>query len=405
MNVLTISNLYPRPDRPQAGMFNAQLFRQVGEALAIRPGGGSVYNVCLVPEWRPWRWAAIRRWTALVGDAVNTRYEPVPYVPLVGRNWSASLYAWAMRVWLAPMQSADAVLASWLYPDGVAAARVGRFARRPVWVMVLGSDAAHLHNSARRAQILAAAAYTAGYICVSQPLASQLAAAGLPLSRIHVVPNGVDTSRFHHRETAGAWDELRRLAPAAAELQAGAPADMRTVLFVGNLVPVKAPELLLDAVAAARHQNPPTRLRVVLIGSGPLESSLRRQAQEAGIAADVHLVGGRPHAEVALWMNVADVLVLCSRSEGMPNVILEALASGLPVVATSVGDCPNMLRGEPAARVVPPGQAAALAAAIMDLTQKKPDRAALAARHGSRSWRDQANDIVTRIASGIGTSS
>lgn len=400
MNLLTISNLYPRPDRPQAGMFNAQLFRELGQVLACRPGGGSVQNVCLVPEWRPWRWNAIRRWPAPADDAGRTCYLPVPYLPVVGRNWSASTYAWTMRTLSAPMRQADAVLASWLYPDGVAAARVGERARRPVWVMVLGTDAAHLDEPTRRARILAAAPHTAGYFCVSAPLAARLVAAGLPESRIHVVPNGVDASRFHVRAPATAWAELRLAAPAAGGLEEAHSPRTRTILFVGNLVPVKAPDLLLEAVSRVRRQHPDIRLRVVIIGAGPLESALRRQALDAGMAESVRFAGSRPHAEVALWMNVADVLVLCSHSEGMPNVILEALASGLPVVATSVGDCPNMLRGESGARVVPPAQPDALAAAIAELTQNRPDRAALAARHGTRSWRDQANDIVTQIASG-----
>ena len=88
MKLLTITNLYPRPDQPQRGLFNAQLFAALARAVAEK--WGAVQNVCLVPEWRAWRWRKIGRWEDPLGEAtsVHTSYLPVPYVPLIGRNLS-----------------------------------------------------------------------------------------------------------------------------------------------------------------------------------------------------------------------------------------------------------------------------------------------------------------------------
>jgi glycosyltransferase involved in cell wall biosynthesis len=94
-------------------------------------------------------------------------------------------------------------------------------------------------------------------------------------------------------------------------------------------------------------------------------------------------------------MNVADVLCLTSRSEGMPNVVVEALASGLPVVATAVGACPELLANEPSARLCRSGDVDALAGALREVLDMTVDRQALAARHSKHySWEGQAKTLL-----------
>jgi glycosyltransferase involved in cell wall biosynthesis len=207
-----------------------------------------------------------------------------------------------------------------------------------------------------------------------------------------------------------------------------------TILFIGNLVPIKGPDVLLRAFAEiirgtkdpgkkkifeqkdAKHakgecvhsaeggeessslrplrssvQNP----HLLIIGGGPLRGKLERMAKELGIADRVHFLGNRPHGEVALWMNAADVLCLTSRSEGMPNVVAEALASGLPVVATDVGACREMLEGEPAARVCRSEDVEGLAGAVAEVLAMEVDRKAMAEKYaGKYSWRKTAERIV-----------
>lgn len=397
MRVLAVTNLLPRPDRPQAGRFNVQLFA----ALARQGAGPGSRAVCLVPEWRVWRWPRIRCWTSPAATAGGSAgfavtYAPVGYVPWLGRTWNAMTYAGSLHA-LAPLaRAADQVLVPWLYPDGVAVLRVlGTGTRAPVWLMALGTDTLHLRHPARCRQVVEACRRAAGVICVGRRLADRLTAAGVPPSQVHVVPNGVDASRFCHRPRAAA---LQALGAAATSLQAlldaqsaGAP----VVLAVGNLVPVKGPDLLIAAFA--RLTRPPEGGPLpwlLLIGAGPLQRRLQALAARFGIADRVVFAGSRPHAEVALWMNVADVLALSSRNEGMPNVVLEALASGLPVVASDVGDCAEMVLGEPAARITPREDVAALAEALGDVLAASPDREALARRQGRRTWDDQAGDIL-----------
>ncbi len=390
MNLLAVTNLYPRPDRPQAGRFNAQLF------AALARVGAPPQVLALVPEWRPWRWSAIRAWRTPEPGALEVAYRPVGYLPVLGRHWSPVTYAATLGDLETPARAADAVLVPWLYPDGVAVIRrLTAVAHPPVWLMALGSDTLHLNHPIRRRQMVAACARAAGVFCVSRPLALRLESAGVAPERLHVTPNGVDGERFHFRSRVQA---LHQLGAAAAGLAGGIEAQdsgAPLILFAGNLVEVKGPDLAIAALAAApraAHGGAPPHLLV--IGAGPMQAALARQARRLGVASRIIWAGSRPHAEVALWMNVADVLCLSSRHEGMPNVILEALASGLPVVAADVGDCAGMAGGEAAARVVPAGHPAALARAWEALLAAPIDRPALAARHGRRSWEDQAREIL-----------
>ena len=196
----------------------------------------------------------------------------------------------------------------------------------------------------------------------------------------------------------------------------------RIVLFVGHLVPVKGPDILLQAWARLQRSLAPARPHahtptLLLLGDGPMRGRLERQARDLGVADTVQFLGSRPHEEVALWMNVADCLCLPSRAEGMPNVVLEALGAGLPIVATDVGAVLELLEGEPEARVVRTevsGQKpvvsserleSAIAAALAEVLGKSVGREAMAERHATvRTWREQAEEIV-RLIGGQGEAS
>lgn len=403
MKVLAISNLYPRPDRPQFGLFNAQLFGAMATRLAADAGPGApapLRNVCLVPTWKFWARSKIRAWQTPYAAPHETRYLPVFHLPLIGRWWGWLSYWGGLRECLPLARQADAIYSSWLYPDSVAGTRLAEKAGVPAWIMALGSDIFHLRCPVRRRLILRACRKARGIVCVSRSLADLLIAAGIEPARVHVIPNGVDSSLFHYRPAAEARAALQRLHPERSSPlgRCSDPGGQATVLFVGNLVPVKQAGLLLDAWAALLHGNgvaPGRPAQLLIAGDGPLRLALERQAQGLGIADSVVFLGRLSHAEIALWMNLASALCLCSRSEGMPNVVCEALASGLPIVATDVGALREMLEGEPAARLVPaPGCAGDLSHAIRAVLDQPADRPRLAERHSRYTWQDQADRIL-----------
>lgn len=381
--ILTLSNLYPRPDQPTRGLFNLQLFAALNRRVEVE-------NVCLVPEWRPWRDAAIRRWVDPEPDGVSTTYLPVRYLPWVGRDIAARLYGRALDVLDAcTPDGVEAVYGAWLYPDGVLAASLARRRGCPLWLMALGSDVHHhLASAARRRDVIAACAQAEGVVVVSRSLAVALREAGVAHAKLHVVPNGVDATRFFHASP----EEARAGLPAAH--RDAWSAEGATVLFVGNLVPVKGVDVLVQALAAL-----PDATRLVLVGDGPERTRLTRLAARAGMADRVVFAGVRPHGEIAYWMQAADVLCLPSRSEGMPNVVIEALCCGLPVVASDVGACGELLADDGASRTVPVDDVQALGAALQSVLREPGDRFARAERSALQySWDHMADALLALIA-------
>jgi len=289
--------------------------------------------------------------------------------------------------------SADVVYASWLYPDGAALAIALRGAG-PLWLMVLGSDTFHLEYGPRCRAILAAAERAQGVVCVCRTLAERMIDAGAAKDKVHVVPNGVDTETFHPVPRSEAFGRLRQ-----SEVFSGRRIDASSplVLFIGNLVHVKGPDIMLRAWAglmdagtfAPPHSDTPV---LVFIGDGPRRSELERMVAGLGVADSVCFAGARPHGELPLWLNAAAGLCLTSRSEGMPNVVLEALAVGLPVVATDVGACREMLSACETSWVVPEGEPATVAAALAEMLRIPPDAGRSVPE--CRSWRDQAREVL-----------
>ncbi len=190
---------------------------------------------------------------------------------------------------------------------------------------------------------------------------------GLGTERIEVIPNAVDLVRFHppgpeHR--------------AATRERLGLPREGPLWVCVANLRPVKGHALLLESMARLGDAAP----HLALIGGGPLRAELESRVETSGLAGRVRFLGALPDAAPALA--AADGFVLASSSEGMPNGVLEAMAAGLPVVATDVGGTRELL-GE-AGRLVPSGDGEALSDALAALSADPQLRLDLGTRARAR---------------------
>lgn len=179
----------------------------------------------------------------------------------------------------------------------------------------------------------------------------------LPSSRISVIRNGVD------------WQLLAQLPPADRR-QFACDDSHCIILSVGRLEPQKDPETLLQAFRILQDQQTslPRQIRLLFVGDGPLRSLLEHRVQANGLHDVVHFTGWRPDA--ASLIRMADVLVLPSRWEGLPNVILEAQAAGTPVIASAVDGCLDLIHDQLTGRLFEPGNAERLAAALqLHITQ------------------------------------
>jgi teichuronic acid biosynthesis glycosyltransferase TuaC len=305
------------------------------------------------------------------------------YVPRVGLAVAVPLYLASLLPHRDRLRAADVVLATWAYPDGCAAVLAARAAGKPCVVKVHGSDVnVVLQTRAARAVAARVLPLADAVIAVSRPLAEEIVALGVPRARVHLVRNGVDAALFHPRDRRAARREL------------GVADDARLVLFVGRLEPQKGVLELVDAFERVRSRVP--RATLALVGGGVAVDEVRARVArwEPGAAL---LLGPRPPAEVATWMGACDVMTLPSWAEGTPNVVLEALASGRPVVATSVGGIPDVLRGkrgDGCGIVVPPRDARALAHALEAALERQWDEAAIRAC-GPGSWRESAEGVAS----------
>jgi glycosyltransferase involved in cell wall biosynthesis len=375
MRVVVVTKIFPSSLEPLSAPFNRQ---QVGE-LARCCEVEVLAAVPHVPFARalsvPERAARLARLPARERvHGVDVTYVRQLYVPRVGLPVAVPLYLASLHPHRDRLLAADVVLATWAYPDGCASVLAAQALGKPCAVKVHGTDVnVVLKNGAARriaARILPRAD---ALVAVSLPLANELVQLGVARERVHHVANGVDSSVFYPRDRA---EERASL---------DVPTDARVVLFVGRVEPQKGIVELVDAFEQVRKRVPSAML--VLVGDCASRSAVLARVAQWG--ASVRLLGPLPQESVAAWMGACDVLALPSWAEGTPNVVLEALASGRPVVATRVGGIPDVLHDDRAGLLVPPRDARSLADALVSALLAAWDENAVRAC-GPRSWPDSA---------------
>jgi len=298
------------------------------------------------------------------------RFEQVPIIRLPQpkvRFWGTLRYMLALGRWLRKNRDQyDCVCVSMLKHDAYAAVRaVG--GKRPVLLRAEGAGRTgdcYWQLEARLGRHIKYRLMEAdAFIAPSQAIARELQAAGYPRSRIHYIPNGVpipppvDSARKQSARLA-----LASLTPSLASLLQPGP-DGRTPLlavYTGRLDPAKGLAELVAGWPLVRLRHPEAHL--CLAGDGPMHQHLARQIAEQNLGEYVHLLG--PFDTVDDLLASADLFVLPSYEEGMSLALLEAMAAGLPIVATDIPGNRELVRDAQEALLVPVRNAEALTAAI-----------------------------------------
>lgn len=372
MRVSVVTKIFPSSLEPDSAPFNRQQVAELARTCDVQVLAAIPYFPLAKATRLPARAA---RLAALPGrervHGIDVTYVRQLYLPRVGLPVAVPLYRASLAPHRDALRSADVVLATWAYPDGCAAILEAKALGKPCVVKVHGTDVNDvLHRRSVRAIAARVLPQADAIVAVSRPLAAELEALGVDRERIHLVHNGIDASLFAANERSKARHLL------------GLPQDERMVLFVGRLEERKGIFDLLDAFERIRSR---IDARLVLVGDGVAVSRVRTAAGRGRI----RVVGTRPHEEVARWMAACDLLVLPSWMEGTPNVVLEALSCGRPVVATRVGGIPDVLSDDRAGILVPPRDPAALADAIVAALHRVWDENAVRAC-GPRTWAESA---------------
>jgi glycosyltransferase involved in cell wall biosynthesis len=253
---------------------------------------------------------------------------------------------------------------------------------------VQGSDVnVFFQNPTRKRQILQALRASRAVFCRSEALREKLHGEGIEATTVY---NGINRELFYPRDRAECCRQL------------GLDSERKRVLFVGNMLPVKGPTVLAEAFSLFRH---PERSE----GSSHNSGKVLRSAQNDNNVEPIFIgngteritsgrcVGARPHHEIPIWMNASDVLCLPSLNEGLPNVALEAMACGLPVVASRVGGVPEIVNDSVNGFMVPAGEPVILADRLREALDKNWDRNAIRASIAAFDWTTNAQTVLTTL--------
>lgn len=238
----------------------------------------------------------------------------------------------------------------------------------------------HFYNQLDRWSLRAAVKV----LTVSGPFRTELIEKGVPPERIEIVHNAIRPD----------WGKDARTPDEAAALRSalGIPKDRPVILSVGRLSAEKDHRTLLESMRCLEAH-------LVVVGEGPERARIEERIRVLDLGRSVTLTGQQPSAEP--YYGIADIAVLSSRTEGSPNALLEAMAAGVPVVATAVGGVPEMVSDGESALLVEPGNAQVLAEAIARLLQNREVAHRLADRAQSLVRERHTPDVRMRRLAGI----
>lgn len=395
MNILTFTTLWPNAEQPNFGVFVKHRVAALAKLDAMK-----VRVVAPVPYFpKTGRWLSgvlPEKWKQIVRvpeeevvgglQTVHPRYLVTPKIGMsFYGDWMAR-GAWETVKRLHAEQPIDLIDAHYVYPDGYAATIIGQRLDVPVFITARGTDINLFSRMPLiRPKIINALNRAAGIIAVSQSLKTRMIELGIPAEKIAVIRNGIDRQMFSPRDR----NEARR--------RLGLAPEDRVLLTVAALVPVKGIDRLIDAVAVlTRKEEHKHRLKLVVIGEGPDRRTLESQISNLKLQTCVRLIGAKPQSELADWYSAADLFCLASHREGCPNVVIEALACGLPVLATDVGGITELLTQE-SGRVVSCKDARNFTEAVEKVLAAKWNRDLIANSYAVRSWRVVATEVAERF--------
>ena len=373
MKVAVVTQYFPTSQQVWAGHSAYQTLRHLARLCDLHVFyPEATYPGALTPTAAR-RFPLDRTWNP---EGVSVTYIPYPTLPIVGRPFNG----FTMSARLLPHVRSfapDILLNYVVYPDGLAATRIARTLKIPAILTAIGSDLNRIPGALVKYLTRRTLREAAAVTTVSRDLAKTAISLGSNPAHTIAILNGCDTAVFHPRDPLESRQALS-IDPAT-----------EAIVYVGRLDLRKGLLELIESITQLYPRRP--NLHAYIVGDGPDRPALLEAIARHNIASAITLIPPCPTDQVALWMAAANLVTLPSYREGCPNVVIEALASGRPVVATNVGGIPELM-DETCGRLIPPKNVPALIQAF-DQTLTQPWHAqAIAAKH-SRSWSDVANDL------------
>lgn len=392
LSIVSICRTLPTPDDASAGIFVRNRLEGMATLADLRVVQPIPHFplVASLPQWA--------RDDARMSGRIEVLNAPMFYIPGIVKSLDARWLARSIGdrlVELHRKRQIDVLDAHFGYPDGVGCMYVARRLGIPFVVTLRGFEKEFIDRARIGRDMLRAFHAAAGLIAVSHSLRHFAIERGVPAEKIRVIHNAIDSQLF----SAGDRESARQLL--------GLPSDVPLVLSVGHLIPRKRHHVLIEAFSRLLAKSPSARL--VIIGSAAPDASyagqLRQRVAALGIGASVRFAGNIPPIEVVNWLRAADVFALATAREGCCNAVLEALAVGVPVITTPVGDNAEFVTDGRNGYLFPVDDSAALMKALSDsLARRGWDRSEISGKlHASvGEWPAVAVRVIEFMRESIG---
>lgn len=390
MRILSFTTLYPSAARPVHGIFVENRLRHLRNDMCV-----DLKVVAPVPYF-PFRSRRFARYAAMAEtprfeqrediDVYHPRFLTIPKIGMTVAP--ALLYQGARRCVRDIIASGfdfDVLDAHYFYPDGVAAALLAKEFNKPLTITARGTDLNLIPRyQLPRKQIQWAAGKADHLITVCEALKDVLIDLDVPSSKTTVLRNGVDLDVFHPADRSQSRADLKLKG--------------FTLLTAGHLVERKGHHLIIKAL----KELPGVALLVA--GDGEIRASLEALTDQLGLQDRVTFLGAVPHKDLYRVYSAVDALVLASDREGWPNVLLEAMACGTPVVATNVWGAGEIVQSPEAGLLVEERSPSALAESVQKLRDTLPDRRETRRYAEGFDWKDTSEGqqaIFAALASNV----
>lgn len=377
--LVVFSTLFPHPGQPNAGVFIRERMFRVGRELPlviVAPVPWFPFQG-LIRYFRPhFRPDAPRHEIQSGFEVFHPRFFSIPGL---FKSWDGLFMALGSLATLYKVKRErgfDVIDAHFAYPDGDAATLLGKWFDKPVTITLRGTEVPLSRIASRRHRMLIALKRATRIFSVADALKQHVVSLGVEPSKIHVIGNGIDAEKFYPLD--------RQQARAGLSLPAEAP----IIISVGGLVERKGFHRVIECLPGLCKKFP--GLRYLIVGGASAEGDwserLHQQVAELKLEDSVVFLGAMPSEHLKIPLSAANVFVLATRNEGWANVLLEAMACGLPVVTTKVGGNAEVVADPSVGSLVAFNDAAALQQAIEDALNKQWDVSAIIAYAKENSW-------------------
>jgi teichuronic acid biosynthesis glycosyltransferase TuaC len=375
LKVTVVTPIFPIPAQPYRGHSEYEIV----VALSKHADVNVICPFPRYPKWFPPHFDYRHPDLSYSPVGVKTQYFEYPALPGVTRCINGLVCAKYLEPYL--RESRPHVACNfWLYPEGYATVAVARRLGIPSVVCSIGSDLNRSADPVSEWLTKLAMKQATFVVTKSEHLRERATQMGINAEKVRTVRNGCNPAVFHLADRG------------AARAALGVDDRAELVLFVGRLDSAKGIFELLDAFASLASCRP--KLLLTYVGDGPGAEHLRSKTIGLGLEDRVALAGACPSQSVPRWLAAANVLALPSYREGYPNVVIEALSCGRPVIATDVGGIPELV-DESSGILVAPRDSRALANAIQTAMERNWDEQSISEQF-HRSW-DEAADELLRV--------